>query len=222
LRKQPCQVLVNDYLTWESARLDDFLQNFDCPPPTPLSEYIPSWYKNLKGDLSHYRTDQWRYNHTARWCRGLQGISQIGWTIPLPVEIGLQESTIGRKSLVPEMLYGTVWNEKDDAGHHVWDFTIVFWPWRARLSKGWKMMVTSYPLDWNPDWFTFSGLAPANCTPNPPRNSLGNMYLWEQPLDTDNYDYYNIETVHASRVGTSISKGEVTFSLIIIPPEGKI
>jgi hypothetical protein len=82
------------------------------------------------------------------------------------------------------------------------------------------MMTTAYHLDWSPDWFSFAGMPPANYSINPDKNGIGNMYQWEQSLDTERYDYYNIETVHAFRCGTCIPKDTVTFSLTIIPPEG--
>jgi hypothetical protein len=82
-----------------------------------------------------------------------------------------------------------------------------------------RMMVTAYHLDWSPNWFSFAGMPPANYRVNTDKNGIANMYQWEQPLDIENYDYYNIETVHAFRRETSIPKGTVTFSLTIIPPE---
>jgi len=218
MRQQPAEVYISNNLTWQSARVDSFLQDFDCPAPTPICEYMPSWYKNLKGDLSQYRTDQWRHNHTARWCKGLQGIMQNGWTIILPVQVGQEQTIIGRKILVPEMLHGTMWNEQDADGDHVWEFTVMFWPWRARLTKGWRVMITAYPLDWSTNWFSFAGMPPANYSINNDKNSIGkNMYQWEQPLDIELYDYYNIESVLATKKGTIIPKGTITFNLSIIP-----
>lgn len=218
MRFQPAQVQVSENLTWESARQDDFLQDLECPPPSPISDYVPHWYKSLKGDLSQYRQDQWRHNHSARWCKGFQGIWREGWTIPLPVDVGPEQTVIGRKTLVPEMLYGTMWNEKDSNGDHVWDLTLMFWPWRARLSKGWRMMTTAYALDWSTNWFSFSGMPEANYTIDSKKNSIGNMYHYEQPLDTDKYDYFNVESVLATKRNTVIPKGTVTFTLLIIPP----
>jgi hypothetical protein len=220
MKSQPAEIKVSENLTWESARVDSFLQDFDCGSPQPIRDFIPDWYRSLKGDLCSYRDDSWRYNHTARYCKGLQGLRNVGWTIPLPVDITAKQNVVSRKLVVPEMLYGTMWNEKDAEGKHVWDLTIIFWPWRARLSKGWQMMTTAYHLDWSPDWFSFAGMPPANYSINPDKNGIGNMYQWEQSLDTERYDYYNIETVHAFRCGTCIPKDTVTFSLTIIPPEG--
>ena len=110
-----------------------------------------------------------------------------------------------------------MWNERDANGDHVWEFTVMFWPWRARLAKGWRMMIGAYPLDWSSDWFSFAGMAPANYSINLENNGIGNMYRFEQPLDSDNYDYFNVESVLATRKGTVIPKGTITFNLSIIP-----
>jgi hypothetical protein len=214
---QPAEVVVDENLTWESARVDPFLSNLECPPPTPLSQYLPQWYRDLKGDLREYRNDEWRYNHTARYCKGLQGMQSLGWTIPLPVPVNGVQNVISRKIVVPEMLYGTMWNDKDANGDHIWDLSIVFWPWRARVTKGWRVMIMPYTLDWSPDWFSFSGAAPGNYEINAEKNGIGNMYRWEKPLDVVKYDYYNIDTVHAFKRNTTISEGTLVFAAVIIP-----
>ena len=219
MKNQPASIEVSRNLTWESARVDEFLQDFNCPPPQPIKDYIPQWYRDLKGDLCSYRDDSWRNNYTARYCKGLQGIRHIGWTIPLPVDITHEQNVISRKIVVPEMLYGTQWNDRDSNGDHIWDLTVVFWPWRARLTKGWRMMIMAYPLDWRLDWFSFAGMPPANYEINQEKNCVGSMYQWQQPLDTDTYNYYNIETVYAFRKGTIIPQGSITFSAVIIPEE---
>lgn len=218
MRNQPAEIIVTDNLAWESARIDPFLLDLECDPPMPISNHTPEWYRCLKGDLRDYRDDDWRYNHTVRYCKGLQGIRTLGYTIPLPVDVGAEQNTISRRIVVPEMMHGTIWNEKDSNEDHIWDLTVIFWPWRARLTKGWRMLTTAYHLDWSKDWFSFSGIPPGNYSVNQDKNAIGNMYQWEQPLDTDRYDYYNIETVHAFRKGTCIPKDSITFSLIIIPP----
>jgi hypothetical protein len=135
----------------------------------------------------------------------------------LPVDITQEQNVISRRKAVPEMLYSTHWNDRDANGEHIWDLTVIFWPWRARLSKGWQMMTSAYHLDWSPDWFGFAGMPAANYSINQDKNSIDNMYQWEKLLDTDQFDYYNIETVHAFRQGTCIPKDTVTFSFVIIP-----
>jgi hypothetical protein len=219
VKNQPAEILVSENLSWQSARVDSFLQDFDCGPPQPVRNFVPKWYKELKGDLREYRNDDLRNNHTAKYCKGLQGLRNTGWTIPLPVDITQEQNIISRKIVVPEMLYGTMWNEKNPEGDHIWDLTVIFWPWRARLTKGWRMLTSAYHLDWSPDWFSFAGMPPANYDINKTKNGIGNMYQWEQPLDTECYDYYNVETVCAFRKGTFIPKSAVIFSLTIIPSE---
>jgi hypothetical protein len=215
--KQPAEVVVDKNLTWESARVDPFLANLECPPPTPVSQYLPKWYRDLKGNLSEYRTGEWRYNHTARYCKGLQGMHSLGWTIPLPMPVTSTQNVISRKIVVPEMLYGTMWNDKDANGDHIWDLSIIFWPWRARVTKGWRVMTMPYALDWSPNWFSFSGAPPGNHDINIEKNGIGNMYHWENPLDVVQYDYYNLETVHAFKRNTIISEGTLVFTAVVIP-----
>lgn len=219
MKTQPATIEIDHNLAWESARVDTFLHDLDCPPPCQAKGHVPTWYANLKGDLQMYRQDHWRYDHTARYCKGLQGIRGLGWIMPLPMDIGGEQNVISRKIVVPDMLHGTHWNDRDAFGNHIWDLTVIFWPWRARLTKGWSMLTMAYPIEWSPDWFSFAGMPPANYSVNTEKNSVGNMYQWEQPLDTDRYDYYNIETVHAFKRDTIIPKGSVTFSLVIIPKE---
>jgi hypothetical protein len=214
---QPSEIKVDDNLTWESARVDPFLSTLECPPPFPTSQFFPQWYRDIKGDLRNYRDDKWRYDHTARYCKGLQGMQSLGWTIPLPVDITSEQNVISRKIVVPEMLYGTMWNNKDKNGEHVWDLTVVFWPWRARVKKGWRVVIMPYPLDWSPDWFTFSGAPPGNHAINAEKNGIGNMYSWEKPLDVVQYDYYNLDSVHAFKRNTTIQAGTVVFTAVVMP-----
>lgn len=218
MKNQPHTVIVDPNLAWESARVDAFLHNVDCDPPSAMANHTPQWYCDLKSDLSLYRADKWRHNHTARYCKGLQGIRNLGWTIPLPFDLAETETVLSRKIIVPEMLHGTVWNDRDTNGEPIWDFAVIFWPWRARLSKGWRMLTMGYPLDWSRDWFSFAGFPPHNNAVNWEKNGINHMYQWEQKFDPDQYNYYNIETVHAFRRGSMIPKGSLIFSLVIIPP----
>jgi hypothetical protein len=78
MKNQPAEIKVSENLTWESALVDSFLQDFDCGPPSPIKEFVPQWYRELKGDLCTYQNDSWRYDHTAKYCKGLQGLRNIG------------------------------------------------------------------------------------------------------------------------------------------------
>ncbi len=213
---QPATVQVNDFLTWESARVDDFLQDVECPPPQPCRNFMPEWYKSLRGDLTKYRSDKWRNNNTIRHCQGIQGLTRLSFTIPMPFDIDEKENVLSRRILVTEMVHGTMWDERDDQGKNLWNLLAIFWPWRARVSKGHRILVTEHGLDWDPDYHTFSGATPPNHNPNPEKNGFGNMYRWEQNTDTDRYNYFNIETIIALRSRKTLKKGQLVFSLLIL------
>jgi hypothetical protein len=42
------------------------------------------------------------------------------------------------------------------------------------------------------------------------------MYQWEQKTDTDQYNYFNIETITALRSGKTLKKDDLVFSLLIL------
>ena len=214
--KQPPSVQVNDLLTWESARVDDFLHRVECPPPQPCRNFMPEWYKNLRGDLTKYRQGEWRNNKTIRHCQGIQGLTRLSFTMPMPFDMTEQENVLSRKILVTEMVHGTMWDERDHQGNNLWNMLAIFWPWRARLSKGYRILVTEHGMDWNPAYHTFSGATPPNHNPNPEKNEFGNMYRWEQDLDITKYNYFNIETIMALRTGKTLNKGDLTFSILIL------
>jgi len=213
---QPVAVQVNDFLTWESARVDAFLRDVECPPPQPCRNFMPGWYKNLRGDLTKYRSDEWRNNKTIRHCQGIQGLTRLSFTIPMPFDMTEQENVLSRRILVTEMVHGTMWDERDEQGNNLWNILAIFWPWRARVSKGYRILVTEHGLDWNPDYHTFSGATPPNHNPNPEKNGFGNMYSWEQKTDADQYNYFNIETITALRSGKTLKKDDLVFSLLIL------
>ena len=177
---------------------------------------MPEWYKNLRGDLTKYRSDEWRNNKTIRHCQGIQGLTRLSFTIPMPFDMTEQENVLSRRILVTEMVHGTVWDQRDQQGNNLWNILAIFWPWRARVSKGYRILVTEHGLDWNPDYHTFSGATPPNHNPNPEKNGFGNMYQWEQKTDTDQYNYFNIETITALRAGKTLKKDDLVFSLLIL------
>ena len=42
-------IQVTDYLTWEYSQ-DPEIQYLNCPPPTPMRNYMPQWFKDLPFD----------------------------------------------------------------------------------------------------------------------------------------------------------------------------
>ncbi len=216
MRNQPAEVRVNDTLTWESSRLDPFYEDFDCPPPQPVYTCMPEWFKNLRGDLTTYLPEGFRNNHTARHCAGFRGLAESAWTIPLPIEITDQQNKLARNILITEMLHGTVWDERDGNGEPVWRLFVMFWPWRARLAKGYRLLVSEHGFDWDPNYKSFMGAPEANHKYNPERRGFGNALTWEQDTDPEQYNYCNVESVIAIRKGHVIPAGRTVFSLHII------
>lgn len=207
MESQPNEMYVNEWLTWESA--------FDCEcnPPQPVGSIFPDWYRNLSGDLRNYKPEGFGGNHTARQCLGLRGLTGIGYTIPTFIEIARPDTRLSRSFVTAQQLYGTKWAEKDSNGNDIWETRILFFPWRAKMAKGWKMLITSYLLDWNDNYHCFSGSVEPNYNISP-ANGIGSGYEWPVELDIDNYNYYNIEMVVAFRKGYTIPSGTLLFTAI--------
>lgn len=210
------EVKVTDYLTWEYST-DTDIQYLNCPPPTPMSQHLPQWFKDLKAwkptvDIAN--------NQTIRNCLGFRGISQIGYTIPLPEELTLYDTYFNRGRLHPDMIHGTKWANceegrrwaPDDSSPYEYSIRLLHWPWRARMAKGWRLLILPYLLDWSDDWNEFAGTVEPNYhIVN--GTGIGSGLKWTQPVDTE-YNYYNIETVIAIHRAKTIPKGTVTFSLV--------
>jgi hypothetical protein len=52
MKDQPAEITVSENLTWQSARVDSFLQDFDCGPPQSIRDFVPQWYRELKGEVT--------------------------------------------------------------------------------------------------------------------------------------------------------------------------
>ena len=218
-------VQVNNYLTWEYS-LDPDIQYLNCPAPEPVKNFLPEWFRDLKGNLREYLPEGFGLQHTIRHCLGFRGMLNIGYTIPLPETLDGYDTYFSRGHLHPEMMHGTQWaNRSEDAWTHALDsnglldsspyeyqFRLMFWPWRARMSPGWRMIILPYLLDWNKDWHEFAGAVEPNYEVHGD-NSVGSGLKWDMPLDKT-YNYYNLETVMAFRRGTTVKKGTVTFCAV--------
>ena len=101
-------IQVTDYLTWESCN-DSRFDYFDCPPPLPSKNYLPTWVKDLSGNLQEYLPEGFATNHTIRHCLGFRGLMDVGYTIPLPENINGGDSAFSTGRLHPEMVHGTRW-----------------------------------------------------------------------------------------------------------------
>ena len=112
--------------------------------------------------------------------------------------------------LHPEMLHGTHWTDKNDTDYK-WSMILSTWPWRAKLSKGWRLLIIPNQFDWSPDYHVFTGCVDANYRIN--GNNVGSNWNFEESIDPD-YNYFNIELVVAIKQGSIIPKSRCIFSAI--------
>lgn len=207
---------VTDYLTWEYST-DPEIQYLQCPAPTPMNQHYPKWFKDLK---AYKPTVDIAGNQTVRNCLGFRGISQIGYTIPLPEEITLYDTYFNRGRLHPDMLHGTKWAlsepgrqwAPEDYSPFKYGIRLLHWPWRARMALGWRLLILPYLLDWSDDWQEFAGTVEPNYEIEA-GTGIGVGLKWTQPIDCQ-YNYYNIETVLAVHRARTIPQGTVTFSVV--------
>jgi len=216
-----------DYLTWESCNDPRF--DFDCPPPQLVANFLPDWFKNMRGNIREYFPEGFGADQTIRHCVGFQGLLNIGYSMPLPVAVGGWQTHFASGNLHPEMVHGTPWAEKpggpwNDASdvHNGKDWSpykyrmkLLFWPWRAKMAPGWRLMIVPNLWEWHTEWHAFSGAPKANYHVNPDSTGLGSYSKWDISLE-DNYNYYNIETVLAVHREHVIPAGTVTFWAIPI------
>ena len=212
-------IQVTDYLTWESCN-DSRFDYFDCPPPLPSKNYLPTWVKDLSGNLQEYLPEGFATNHTIRHCLGFRGLMDVGYTIPLPENINGGDSAFSTGRLHPEMVHGTRWARQgggpwEDAtsatgfDHSPYQYRIrlLHWPWRAKMAPGWRMLTLPNLWDWSEDFNTFSGAQSANLE--------SSACIYSIPIDPA-YCYYNIETVMAIRRDRVVPAGAITFCLVPI------
>ena len=182
-----------------------------------MNQHYPEWFKQLK---AYKPTVDIADNQTIRNCLGFRGISQIGYTIPLPEEVGLYDTYFNRGRLHPDMIHGTVWANREDgrewapgdSSPYEYGIRLLHWPWRARMAPGWRLLILPYLLDWSRDWNEFAGTVEPNYH-IVDGTGIGSGLKWSQSIDNQ-YNYYNIETVIALHRAKTIPKGTVTFSLI--------
>ena len=144
----------------------------------------------------------------------------MGYAIPLPEEVTCYDTYFNRGRLHPDMIAGTPWARHepgrqwapDDYSEYEYSIRLLHWPWRARMTPGWRLLILPYLLDWSQDWTEFSGTVEPNYEVNH-GTDIGTGLKWTQPIDYE-YNYYNIETVVALRRGTTIPKGTLTMCLL--------
>jgi len=207
---------VYDYLTWEYST-DPDIQYLACPPPGPMREHMPPWFKQLK---ARRPTVDIAEQQTIRNCLGFRGIAHCGYAIPLPEEVTCYDTHFNRGRLHPDMIAGTPWAHKepgrqwaaDDYSEYEYSIRLLHWPWRARMTRGWRLLILPYLLDWSQDWTEFAGTVEPNYEVNH-GTDIGSGLKWSHTIDSK-YNYYNIETVVALRRGTTIPKGTLTMCLL--------
>ena len=218
-------VQVTDYLTWEYSS-DPDIQYLNCPAPESVKQFLPEWFRDLKGNLRDYLPEGFGLQHTIRHCLGFRGLLNIGYTIPLPETLDGYDTYFSRGHLHPEMMHGTQWANcseeawtqipdskgNRDSSPYEYQFRLLFWPWRAKMVPGWRLIILPYLLDWNQDWHEFAGSVEPNYEIHG-NTSIGSGLKWDQPID-NRYNYYNLETVMAFRRGTTVEKGTITFCAI--------
>ena len=223
------------YLTWEYCD-DPEIQYLNCPAPTPMHNHMPEWFKQLKGKRNEVDiADQ----QTIRNCLGFRGLASIGYTIPLPEDLDGYDTYFSRGRIQPAMISGTIFsNERpepwyDDTGTHLirmgklednierfeYRLKLLNYPWRAKMAKGWRLLILPYLLDWNNDWNEFAGTVEPNYDVQHGRQ-IGSSLKWTTPIDTQ-YNYYNLETVVAyKRSLLKMEKGTLTFCAVpLFDPE---
>jgi hypothetical protein len=211
-------VHVTDYLTWEYST-DPAIQYLNCPAPQPVKNFLPAWVRNLRGNLQEYLPEGFGQQHTIRHCLGFRGLLNIGYTIPLPETLDGYDTYFSRGHLHPEMLHGTKWANKgtqpwtnDDSSLYEYRIRLLNWPWRARMNRGWRMIILPFLLDWNSDWNEFAGTVEPNYDIEN-GTGIGAGLKWDIPIDNE-YNYYNLETVLAFKRSCVIEKGTVTFCAV--------
>ena len=204
------------YLRWEYST-DPGIQYLNCAAPEPLRNHLPEWFRSLRGNIREYLPEGFGQDHTIRHCLGFRGMLDLGWTIPLPETLVTGDTYFSRGHLHPEMLHGTRFAETRPEGHWLpgdsspyrWAVRLQFWPWRARMPQGWRLVILPYQLDWQDWWQEFSGSVEPNYhVVN--GTGIGSGLRWTQPIDPV-YNYYNIETVMAFQRDRTVPAGTLTF-----------
>jgi hypothetical protein len=200
------QIESTPVVTWQRSCDSDAVL---CPDPVLTKSVIPDWFKTLRSNFGHY-SDHPDYQKTVRHCLGLRGAMSVGWTIPW------KKGFIRGVPLHQEQIHGSIWAEQSD-DQYQWHLHIMCWPWRVRLPKGWRLYITTHPLTWSHDWFSFTGCVDSNYHVIDNTN-VGSFWNYEYTIDPD-YCYFNIENVMAFRERDgydSIEEGTPLFSAIPI------
>jgi hypothetical protein len=217
-------IVVTPYLTWEYSH-DPEIQYLKCPPPSPIQNHMPLWFKQLKATKEEITIAE---QQTIRNCLGFRGLANIGYTMPLPETLNGYDTYFSRGRLHPAMIPNTIWGNKTDNGSnwycneptpYEYRLRLLHWPWRAKMAKGWRLLILPYLLDWSNDWNEFAGTVEPNYNVATDGCGIGHGLKWTQPIDNQ-YNYYNLETVIAFKRSTDgknefeIPNGTLTFCAV--------
>jgi hypothetical protein len=73
-------------------------------------------------------------------------------------------------------------------------------------------------MDWSSDWHEFAGTVDSNYHVVD-GTGIGSGLTWNQPIDPA-HNYYNLETVIASKRAVQVAKGTITFCAVpLFDPE---
>ena len=206
---------VNPYLTWEYCT-DPEIQYLDCPAPEPMRNHMPNWFKQLKARKEEIDLAE---QQTIRNCLGFRGLANTGYTIPLPETLDGYDTYFSRGRLHPDMVAGTHFANQgtkpwvsDDSSLYEYRIRLLCWPWRAKMPKGWRLLILPYLLDWSTDWNEFAGTVDPNYDVQN-GTQIGSSLKWTQPIDNE-YNYYNLETVLAFKRSVTLKKDLLTFCAV--------
>jgi hypothetical protein len=178
---------------------------------------MPPWFKQLKAKSTNVTIAE---QQTIRNCLGFRGLANTGYTIPLPETLDGYDTYFSRGRLHPAMIPGTIWANtgdtpwaNNDDSLYEYRMKLLHWPWRAKMAKGWRLLILPYLLDWSHDWNEFAGAVEPNYNLEN-GTGIGVGLKWTQLIDTQ-YNYYNLETVIAYKRSTDIiTKGTLTFCAV--------
>lgn len=123
------EIKCTEYLTWQSAG--------PAKIPQPVGDVLPTWWRQLPGDMSSVQEQNQDHrqiltdhgNRSARFCLGLRGAHNLGWTIPLERKLGLLQPQQSRPALPtnPTMSWKTFYHGVRDSSWPDCDSESQFW-----------------------------------------------------------------------------------------------
>ena len=221
------RIEATPYLTWEYCD-DPEIQYLNCPHPEAMRNHMPDWFKRLKAKHNDIDIAE---QQTIRNCLGFRGITNIGYTIPLPEDLDAHDTYFARGRVQPAMIKETIFSRErpepwydaqgeimprlgdDDHERFAYRLRLLHYPWRAKMSKGWRLIILPYLMDWSNDWTEFAGSVEPNYNVSQDQCNIGSSMKWSIPIDRE-YNYYNLETVIAYKRNVQVKKGTLTFCAV--------